>query len=153
MKTLFDELLAAGVEMSNRESDLYFEAAPLSRDILSRYPLQAGNASHFINQVTKTVWVDVPFEYAPFWEIKQYGKRQPRTVYLGKYQVPDGYQGDSAIIHLVFDPFKRSCDEVHVGGFFKWHGPDVRTAKDALGFLTTDESAKRRYTLIEGQTD
>ena len=66
-KTLYDELKENGITISNYRSTLYFESTPLSREILDRYPLQKASSSTFTDNITKQLWIDVPFEYMPFW--------------------------------------------------------------------------------------
>jgi hypothetical protein len=68
--TLYEELTAAGVRISNHESDLYFEASAEAIAILQKYPLQKSNATRFINQVEGGSWFDVPFAYDPWWEAR-----------------------------------------------------------------------------------
>lgn len=69
--TLYAALVAAGIEISNHESDLYFPVTPESKAILARFPLQKSNAKAFRNEAPPNVgqlWYDVPFAYEPFWE-------------------------------------------------------------------------------------
>jgi hypothetical protein len=69
--TLYSEIVAAGVPYSNHESDLYVQDSPVSREILSRFPLESRNATRFINQADPhkgELWIDIPFSYMPFWE-------------------------------------------------------------------------------------
>jgi hypothetical protein len=76
MSTLYQDLVALGVYISNHESDLYFESTSASREALKRYPLHAANARLFTNQVTKKPCYDVPFAYDPWWESRT-GKEKP----------------------------------------------------------------------------
>ncbi len=69
--TLYAELKAAGVEVANHESDLYFPDTEETRAILDRHPLQKNNAQRFTNQAAPNKgerWIDVPFAFIPFWE-------------------------------------------------------------------------------------
>jgi hypothetical protein len=68
---LYDALKAAGIEMSNHESDLYFPDTPETRAILSQFPAEKANATFFINQVNHKPWIDVPFAYMPWWIARQ----------------------------------------------------------------------------------
>jgi hypothetical protein len=72
MKTsLYADLIAAGVPVSNHESDLYFPDTPEALRILDLYPLEKRNSKRFKNQRPPNVgelWVDVPFAFIPFWE-------------------------------------------------------------------------------------
>lgn len=70
-ETLYAALVAAGIQIANHESDLYFPITPESTAILARFPLQKGNAKTFRNQAPPNVgerWYDVPFAYQPFWD-------------------------------------------------------------------------------------
>ena len=64
--SLYSDLLAAKVEISNHESDLYFEISDVSDNILKKYP--EIRPKRFLNQVTDTMWYEVPFLYIPWWE-------------------------------------------------------------------------------------
>lgn len=66
--SLYTDLIEAGIEVSNWQSDLYFIVTEETREILSRHPLQKSNATTFKNQVTGRRCYDVPFAYDPFWE-------------------------------------------------------------------------------------
>lgn len=70
-KDLYTALTEAGIPTANHESDLYFKFTPHSMQILDKYPLEAGNAKRFTNNIDGKIWVDVPFAYTPFWEAKQ----------------------------------------------------------------------------------
>lgn len=63
--SIYTEMKNAGLEMANHESDLYVENTPKAREILKIH----GNTSWsvFVNQITKTMWIDVPFMYSPYW--------------------------------------------------------------------------------------
>lgn len=71
MKTLYAELIAAGVLVDNHESDLYCPDTPAVREILARYPISQANARGFSNQRPPNVgerWLDIPFAFLPWWE-------------------------------------------------------------------------------------
>ena len=68
--TIYQEMLAAGVALYPHESDLYCEDTETSRDILDQFPVQQQLATRFMDQVTHTQWIDIPFVYDPFWEVK-----------------------------------------------------------------------------------
>jgi hypothetical protein len=73
MKTLYQTLKEAGIETDSHESDLYFPVTEASREILSRFPLQKGNATTFRNEAPPHVgerWYDVPFAFDPFWQAR-----------------------------------------------------------------------------------
>jgi hypothetical protein len=67
MESIYKQLVSAGVEISNHESDLYAEVNEASKKIVSEYA-NKGNVKMFTNEVTKTLWYDIPFAYEPWWE-------------------------------------------------------------------------------------
>lgn len=71
MKTLYNELKERGIEIGNHESDLYFPSTPETKAILAKYPLQKLCSTSFINNIDKTLWIDVPFGFDPYWEAKE----------------------------------------------------------------------------------
>lgn len=66
--SIYEEVVAAGIPHHNHETDLYIPVNDQTRELLSRYPLNKGNATTFINQVEGGAWYDVPFAYLPAWE-------------------------------------------------------------------------------------
>lgn len=66
--SLYTDLVEAGVEISNRYSDLYFPANAQTQEIVKRHPKAVVRA--FKNQITKTVWYEAPFQYDPYWEVR-----------------------------------------------------------------------------------
>lgn len=68
--TLYETLQAAGVGMTNHESDLYFEVNDTTTAILARFPLEKRNATRFRDQTNGHFCYDVPFAYQPYWERK-----------------------------------------------------------------------------------
>lgn len=69
--SLYKELVAAGVEVSNHESDLYVPITPETTAILDRFPLQKGNATTFKSNTDGAMMFDVPFAFDPAWEKKR----------------------------------------------------------------------------------
>lgn len=69
--SLYTDLIAAGVPVSNWQSDLYFEDNETSRQIRKLHP--SVRYSGFTNQITKTRWVEAPFQFDPFWEKRKKG--------------------------------------------------------------------------------
>ena len=72
--SLYSDLIAAGVQVDNHESDLYFPATEKTRAILERYPLAFSIHETFINQRPPNVgerWIDVPFAFEPWWTKRQ----------------------------------------------------------------------------------
>lgn len=64
--TLYTDLVEAGVEVSNWQSDLYAPVNETVREILKKYPEQT--RSIFKNQINGEPWYDFAFAYDPFWE-------------------------------------------------------------------------------------
>jgi hypothetical protein len=67
---IFQEMQQAGVEIDNHESDLYVPVTDVTRAIVARFEFKQ-SVTTFQNQITGTLWYDIPFAYTPFWESKQ----------------------------------------------------------------------------------
>jgi hypothetical protein len=65
--SLFDDIIAAGIQHNNHYSDLYIPDNKQTRAILERHPDQKNVSAAFINQVEGGLWIDIPFAYDPFW--------------------------------------------------------------------------------------
>lgn len=65
--TLYQELKAAGCEIDNHESDLYFRATKEAEAIMRKHPC---NARRFVSQIDGALWWEAPFMFDPFWEAK-----------------------------------------------------------------------------------
>ena len=66
-KNPYHALLELGVPIDNHESDLYAEATP---EALAIVKASGWSWSTFTNQITGTLWIDVPFAFEPFWAAK-----------------------------------------------------------------------------------
>ena len=62
---LYKELVEAGVEVDNHESDLYFPKTEVSVEIVRRYP-NKHNITTF--ERDGEIWCDAPFAYDPWWD-------------------------------------------------------------------------------------
>lgn len=71
-KSVYDALKSAGCEMGNHQSDLHVEDTPKARQILNAW---GARFTPFNNEITGTTWLDVPFAYQPYWEMR----RKPPT--------------------------------------------------------------------------
>ena len=73
MKSLYQELKEAGVKTENHESDLYFESTQTSRAILAKpqFTLQRNIQERFTHQGNLEQWIDIPFNFDPYWESKK----------------------------------------------------------------------------------
>ena len=65
-ESLYTKLRAAGCEIDHHESDLYVKATPEARALTSGHK----NRSFFRSAVDGQTWIELPFEYMPFWEKK-----------------------------------------------------------------------------------
>ncbi len=72
--TIYQRLLEANCELDNHESDLYVKSTPEAREIILKYrsenlhsPLTVRT---FKSETDGTPWLDLPFQYDPWWETK-----------------------------------------------------------------------------------
>lgn len=81
--TLYEELKAAGVEISNHESDLYFPVTDVAVAILNKpeHETHRKIATTFLDNGTGAFWFDVPFAFEPWWE-------QRISSDLGRAEIP-----------------------------------------------------------------
>ena len=70
--SLYTDLIEAGVDVSNWQSDMYAPVSDAVRSILAKYTTQT--RSIFMSNVDGKPWYEFPFAYDPFWEA-----RKPRT--------------------------------------------------------------------------
>lgn len=68
--TLYEELVAAGCEVGNHESDLHVKCSEKSEAIILYHCLLPGSYltySQFRSNIDNSRWYEVPFAYDPFW--------------------------------------------------------------------------------------
>jgi hypothetical protein len=66
--TLYEELVAAGCEIDNHESDLYVAVGKASRPIIERYCwVDKTHSCTLFTGNDGRQWWDVPFAFDPFW--------------------------------------------------------------------------------------
>ena len=66
---VYEELRAAGCVLDSCESTLYVQDTDTAREILSKYP--HATFSTFISEKEPGGrWLDVPFQWQPFWDRK-----------------------------------------------------------------------------------
>ena len=70
--TIYQRILAAGIEHDHHESDLYVPDTPEVRRIIEecRHHTQQVHAIAFINNLSPgkgDPWLDIPFAYDPWW--------------------------------------------------------------------------------------
>ena len=68
--SLYTELVAAGIETSNRYSDLYFPVSEESTKILTAYSKEKSIAQRFKSNIDGVMTYEVPFAFDPYWEGK-----------------------------------------------------------------------------------
>jgi hypothetical protein len=66
---LYDACKAAGLEMDHHESDLYVLDTVAAREVIRTYNKAALLRGTFQGTDGRR-WIDLPFEYAPFWVAK-----------------------------------------------------------------------------------
>lgn len=65
---LYEDLIAAGIEVDHHESDLYFPANEQTKEILKRHPdIYVGR---FTSSHDGSPWYDAAFQYQPYWDSK-----------------------------------------------------------------------------------
>lgn len=80
MTTLYESLIQAGIEIDHHESDLYFPASSISRDLVIRCMAEGELKTPpepFTSQLDGTPWLCAPFQYLPYWEIRSRAVRSP----------------------------------------------------------------------------
>ena len=75
MKSIFDQMKAAGVKIASHETDLYVPVNEVTRAIVGTYEHKS-NVTTFTNQVEGGQWYDIPFAYTPAWEAKWEARRK-----------------------------------------------------------------------------
>lgn len=66
--TIYNDLLAAGVELDSHESDLYAVVTPTSTAIVDRYIAAGNRVTGFTALADGRRWYDIPFAFDPFWD-------------------------------------------------------------------------------------
>jgi hypothetical protein len=61
--TIYEQLKAAGVPLSNHESNLYAKVTPESQRIIGRVT----TATVVHSRIDGELWYDIPFAYDPWW--------------------------------------------------------------------------------------
>lgn len=66
--SVYQKLLAAGVELDHRYSDLYVKDTPEARQIIASHsPVKP---DRFRCDQDGQFWLELPFQYDPYWESK-----------------------------------------------------------------------------------
>ena len=74
--TLYEELKESGAQIESHESDLYTPDTPEARELVKRHDATAGT---FTSQIDGKPWLDIAFQYDPFWQERAAAK-PPRTL-------------------------------------------------------------------------
>ena len=68
-----------------------------------------------------------------------------KTEYIGAFQVPDGYFGEKAIVHLCFDLHTFCTIEVRETGYFRSCIPQATTKEEVEWLMKNNPTCKGRY--------
>lgn len=68
--SLYQALVEAGVEVSNRYSDLYFPVNETTEAILATFPKEKSVTKRFKSEVNGEQTYETPFSFDPYWENK-----------------------------------------------------------------------------------
>lgn len=78
-KSLYQILVAIGAEIDSHASDLYVKSTP---EVLALVQLSEKNYSTFKSNIDGETWIDIPFAYDPFWEMKLKQQPEPKAADL-----------------------------------------------------------------------
>jgi hypothetical protein len=67
-ESIYDACVARNIPITHHASDLYIPCTPETLELVKHFGHQAET---FTNQVEGGLWLDVPFQYRPWWEAKQ----------------------------------------------------------------------------------
>jgi len=67
--SIYKELLAAGLEIDHRYSDLYVKDTPEARQIIASSKTRV-KCSRFFCEREREFWLELSFQYDPFWQSK-----------------------------------------------------------------------------------
>ncbi len=70
MKTLYEEIVLAGIPTDHHESDLYVLDTALSRELIAK---NGKVATGFVSRIDGKRWLDIPFAFDPFWKARNQG--------------------------------------------------------------------------------
>ena len=68
--SIYAEMIQAGIEVDHHESDLYVKDCPTARAILANHGKRVDGHNVMPFKYGGSTWLDVPFEYQPFWDSK-----------------------------------------------------------------------------------
>ena len=64
---IYTAMIQCDILVDNHESDLYVPINEITTNIVNCYKFKC-NVTRFTNQVTKTLYYDIPFAFNPYWE-------------------------------------------------------------------------------------
>jgi hypothetical protein len=70
--SIYTDMVEAGCEIDNHESDLYVKVSEESAAIVVDY-LDDVDYSFFRSNIDGDMWYEFPFQYSPYWEEKSNG--------------------------------------------------------------------------------
>lgn len=68
-KSLYQQVVEAGIEHGSYETDLHVKVTGESRKLIDNYEFK-GNVQIFRSNIDGLLWFDVPFAYDPSWASK-----------------------------------------------------------------------------------
>lgn len=68
--SIWEEVVARGIQYRNHESDLYIPVTQVTREMVKRHNV---DAKQFYNDAEHCYWFDIAFAYLPYWQ-QRYGK-------------------------------------------------------------------------------
>lgn len=71
MESIYEQLKEANQELDSHESDLYVLKTEISERITKGQP----NRSFFVSQKDGRLWIELPFQYEPFWNKRREDKK------------------------------------------------------------------------------
>jgi hypothetical protein len=63
--SLYNDIKTLGIEFSHRESDLYIPYNEFTWHLVRARGL---SCSRFMNHAKNSLWIEIPFQYEPFWD-------------------------------------------------------------------------------------
>ena len=72
MKTIYERLIEAGIEVEGHESDMYVRVTKESMDIIGQWEVDTGalRTVTFAAEPDGARYYDLPFQYTPYWDAK-----------------------------------------------------------------------------------
>lgn len=67
---IYNQVIAAGIQYSVHESDLYIPVTEETRKMVAAYEFKS-NVTMFKSNIDGKMWYDIPFANLPYWEAKQ----------------------------------------------------------------------------------